>query len=193
MAKTKKTIGTKNPVYTRERTTMTDAERVDNQPYDIDVIPEPEVPSKVSRLTNYVVVGALILTALSLGILFKWATASEEVLQIKNAPFPVRTIREHTTPNGVVIMNVNFCKTSDVKGTVRTSFISSSREIFLPVRPEPGPKQCLETEVPVVIPKDIPADTYKIKFRVTYDLNPLKKNVINEFESKEFVVETASQ
>jgi hypothetical protein len=87
-------------------------------------------------------------------------------------------------------MTVNLCKNTDAVGKVRTSFVSQSREIFLPVSDEKLPKGCLNNqEVPVLIPKDLPPDTYKVTFRVTYDLNPVKKSVVNEFESRSFVVD----
>lgn len=183
----------KKTTVTRKRVAMTDTERVKNQPYDIDVIPETERPSTRSKLANWVVVGALVLIALSLGIFFKWASADENVLVVKNAPFPVRTIREHPTGGGVVFLNVNVCKNSDIVGQNRMSFISPSREVFLPIAEEGLPKGCLDREIPIVIPKDLPPDTYRVKFRVTYNLNPLKQGIVDEFESKEFIVDPITQ
>lgn len=193
MAKTEQTVGTAEPKYKRQRSAMTPEDRVNNQPYDIDVIPEPAHPPKSTKVINYIIVAALLLVALSLGLLFKWALADENVLRVNNSPFPVRTIREHPTASGVVILNVDLCKNTNAVGQTRTSFVSSSREIFLPVQEEKLPKGCLKQEIPVLLPKDIIPDTYKIKFRVTYDLNPLKKGIVDEFESKEFVVDPVTQ
>lgn len=193
MAKTKKTIGTKEPVYKRELVAMTPEDRVNNQPYDIDPIPEPTHPTKTSKIVNWLVVAALVVIAIGIGIILKWATANENVLEVKNAPFPVRTIREHPTAGGVVLLNVDVCKNTDVEGKVRVSFLSESREVFLPLSDEALPKGCLQREIPVLIPKDITPGTYKVKFRVTYDLNPLKKGIVDEFESKEFIVDPVSQ
>lgn len=167
----------------------TDERRKQRERVVLDPIPEPPHQTGRSKLANWIVVGALVLIALSLGVFFKWATANENVLEVKNSPFPVRTIREHPTASGVVILNINVCKNSDVVGQTRVSFVSSSREIFLPMSEEKLPKGCLDQEIPILIPKEMPADTYKIKFRVTYDLNPLKKNITDEFESKEFIVD----
>lgn len=165
----------------------------DYHPNGIDPIPEQEEQSTKSKVVNWVVVGALLLIALSIGVFFKWATANENVLVVKNAPFPVRTIRDHPTGGGVVFLNVNVCKNSDIEGQTRMSFVSPSREVFLPVQPERLPKGCLDREIPIIIPKDLTPDTYVIKFVVTYNLNPLKQGITDEFESKEFVVDPITQ
>lgn len=159
------------------------------QPDNLDIIPEPTHPSVRSKIVNRLVVVALIVVALGLGVILKWSFVDENILEVKNSPFPVRTIREHPTANGVVLLNVDMCKYTDIEGSVRTSFVSDSREIFLPLSRENIPKGCFNREIPVIIPKDIVADTYKIKFRVTYDLNPLKREISDQFESKEFVVD----
>lgn len=174
MTKAKKTVGLKTPVYKRERVAMTDAYRVNNQPYDIDVIQEPAKQSKKSKLVTWLVGAALVVIAISLGIFFKWASVDQHVLVVRNSPFPVRTIREHPTANGVVILNVDICKNTDTVGQVRTSFVSRTREVFAPLAEEKLPKGCLDEEVPVLIPEDLPAGTYKVKFRATYDLNLLR-------------------
>lgn len=135
---------------------------------------------------------ALALSAIAVGILIYWASANTKVLDIHNAPFPVRTIREHPTAGGVIILKVDYCKTRDINGSLRMSFVSPSREIFLPVTTERGPKGCNKTEVPILVPKEIPADTYRIKFRVTYNINPLKGNIVQEFESQPVVVDESN-
>lgn len=193
MGKAKKTIGTEKPVYKRERVAMTDADRVNNQPYDIDVIPEPEHPSTRSKVANYLVIGALAVIAIALGILLYWASASEQILEVKNEPFPVRTIREHPTAGGVVFIKVDLCKNTDIEGKTRISFVSKSREIFLPQSHEEMDEGCFVREIPILLPLDIPADTYKVKFRLEYKLNPLKQQVVDEFESKEFAVDPVTR
>lgn len=160
------------------------------QPNGIDAIPEPTHPKKSTKVANYVAVVSLVLVALALALFMKWSFASEDVLKVNNSPFPVRTIRQHAETGGVVILTVDLCKNTAVEGMTRTSFVSETREIFLPVAPEKLPKGCLKNqEVPILVPKDLPADTYKIKFRATYDLNPLKKGIVSEFESKSFQID----
>lgn len=80
-----------------------------------------------------------------------------------------------------------------MEGKARISFVSKSREIFLPQSNEEMDKGCFVREVPVLLPLDIPADTYKVKFRVEHKLNPLKQRVVDEFESKEFVVDPVTR
>lgn len=141
-----------------------------------------------NRLMNYVNYVILIILALATGLFLYWSFQSEDVLQVKNDPFPVRTIREHPTADGVVILKVDFCKKTSAIGKVQTSFVSQSRAIPLPVGEDRGPKGCSEVEVPVLIPHDTPGDTYKVKFRAEYQINPLKTTTI-EFESQPFIVD----
>lgn len=146
---------------------------------------------KITRHKIVVWVIFIALAASFLGIvrMLSWAFQPDNILEIHNAPFPVRTVRPHATADGVIILKVDYCKTRSIKGTTRTSFVSKSREVLLPLQDENGPKTCQNIEVPILIPKDLTADTYKVKFRVTYNLNPLKKNIVKEFESQEFIVD----
>lgn len=154
---------------------------------------EHEGPTKKDKFLSKFALGALLLTAVVIVLMFFWATDNSKVLDIKNAPFPTRTIREHPTAGGVVILDVDYCKNRNIEGDLRMSFVSASREIFLPMTKEKGPKGCTKTEFPVLIPKEIPADTYKIKFRVDYDLNPLKQNVREEFETQPIVIDESAE
>jgi len=135
---------------------------------------------------------ALAVAALCVATLLFWGAQSTTILDIHNAPFPTRTIREHPTAGGVIILDTDYCKTRNLDGDLRVSFVSASREIFLPITKERGAVGCHKSEIPVLIPKDIPADTYKIKFRVTYDVNPLKRNITQEFESQPVVVDESA-
>jgi hypothetical protein len=161
------------------------------RPRDIDKPQEIEQPNNTTKFLNWLVGGALVVVAIGLAIILDWSFANENVLVVKNSPFPVRTIREHPEANGVVILNVDYCKNVDIKGRIRTSFVSETREVFLPLSDENIPKGCETREIPVLIPKDITPDTYKIKFRATYDINPLKRGIVSEFETQEFVVDPA--
>lgn len=175
----------------------TDKERLDSnsppRPDDIDAIPEPEVVPVRSKIINYIVAGALAVVSVALGILLYWASASDKIITVNNEPFPVRTIREHPTAGGVVFIKVDLCKATDVEGDLRTSFISTAREVFLPLSREQLEKGCFVREIPVLIPNDLPAGTYKVKFSIKYNLNPLKQGVFDEFESKEFEVGPITQ
>lgn len=175
----------------------TDKERLDSnsppRPEDIDAITEPEVVPVRSKIINYIVAGALAVVAVALGIFFYWASAGEKIITVNNEPFPVRTIREHPTAGGVVFIKVDLCKATDIEGELRTSFISTAREVFLPVSSERLEKGCFVREIPVLIPNDLPAGTYKVKFSIKYNLNPLKQGVVDEFESRGFRVGPVTQ
>jgi hypothetical protein len=160
------------------------------QPEGLDVIPVASHPTKTSKIMNKVAVVALVIIAIGIGLFLKWSYQSENVLQVKNEPFPVRTIRNHPTAGGVVILTVDYCKLQEAKGDLRISFVSPSREVFLPLAEEDGPVGCFKTEFPVLIPRDIPADEYRIKFRVlNYKLNPLKTAVDDSFQSQSVIID----
>jgi hypothetical protein len=131
---------------------------------------------------------SMAILALGMLRLVTWALQPSDVLVIKNSPFPTRTIREHPTANGVVFLQIDYCKKVQAEGRVRTSFVSDSREVFLPIAYDNQAPTCQNTEIPVKLPKDLPPDSYKVKYRVEYKVNPLKQREIEEFESKEFEV-----
>jgi hypothetical protein len=156
-------------------------------------ITEPSVldESPVTRgkkVVNWIVVACLFIIAIGIGIFLRWSFQSEQVLQVNNEPFPIRSVAPVIQGGDVVILNVDFCKNQAVNGQLRISFVSSTREVFLPISNETGEKRCQQTEFPLIVPKDIPNDTYRVKFRATYELNPLKKGIVEEFESKPFKV-----
>lgn len=160
-----------------------------NRPTDMPPILKMEHPGAGTRAINKLVIVAMLVLAGAIGVLLYWSFESEKVLEIHNSPFPVRTIRKHPTAGGVIILKVDYCKVKDVDGELRVSYVSESREIFLPLSKERGPVTCADTEVPILIPNDLPPDTYKIKFRAIYNINPLKRNVISEFESRKVEVD----
>jgi hypothetical protein len=134
----------------------------------------------------------LALIALSLAVLLYWLVSPSDVLEVKNAPVPVRTIREHPTAAGVVILKIDYCKKLSSSGDVRISFVSSSREIFLPRSRDRQAPVCEIREVPIIIPEDISQGEYHVHFRATYRVNPLKQTV-EEFDSQPFeIVDTTN-
>lgn len=153
------------------------------------VIIEPGHQSKATKVFNRLILLSLAVIGISLFIILGWALESENPLVVNNSPFPTRSVRENAEANGVIILNVDFCKNTNKKGEIRASFVSKSREIFLPVNKESLEKGCKKEELPVLIPKDLPADDYKLKFIVRYYLNPLKRSVPVNFESQKFHVD----
>lgn len=149
-----------------------------------------EIPSKATRVINKLVFIAMALVAGLIALFLFWAFQPSDVLVVKNTPVPVRTIREHPTADGVVILNVDYCKKIKAIGRSRVSFISPSREIFLPIGEERQDPTCGQKEIPILIPHELPSGKYKVRFRIEYKINPVR-TVFEDFDSLEFeVVET---
>jgi hypothetical protein len=163
-------------------------------PQLLEAIPEPVHPTKTMRAMTWVVVGMLIAIAFGLFIILRWSFQDIDVLEIHNNPFPARIVNDTTgQTGGIVFLRADYCKNANITGDLRMSYVSSSREVFLPPTKEQLPKGCDSREVPVVIPKELPKDTYRIKFRATYDVNPLKTGEVVNFESQPFTVGSNSQ
>lgn len=172
----------------QQRIKMTDKERKENQPYDIDVIPELSHPTKTTRVVNKLVAGALVLIMVFVGIFLYWTLEDTDILVVNNAPFPARTLQENIENPGIVLLNVDYCKSKDITGRLRMSFVSQYQEILLPIVEESGPVACTRRDLPVLLPKNIPSGTYHIHFNVRYDVNPLKRGIVNDFDSQDFEV-----
>lgn len=151
--------------------------------------PDPPKESKKSRTINRVIFLALVAIAVALAIMFYWATATDKPITLNQEPFPTRTIRDHPTAGGVVFLTTDYCKSTTAVGELRVSFESKTREVFLPLAKEASKKGCHVEELAVLIPKDIEPDTYKVKLRLTYDLNPLKQGITQIFYSYPVIID----
>lgn len=151
---------------------------------------EPPHASNRAKFTNKLAIVALLIIAVGVGIFLKWEYANETVLKVNNNPFPTRVISEGS--DAAIVLSIDVCKQQTTTGTLRISYVSKSREIFLPVTPERSPKGCNKQDFPILVPKDLPADTYQIKFHAVYNLNPVKNNVVEDFLSQPVVINTAT-
>lgn len=142
---------------------------------------------KAINALSYLALGAGFVLVLLVGF---WAISNDDPLTMQDRPLEVRTIREYPTADGVVILTAEYCKNVEARGRVRTSFVSQSREVFLPVSTESSDPGCYKQQVPVVIPHDIPPGEYKVKFSVQYQVNPIKR-VTEEFVSEPFDIVAA--
>jgi hypothetical protein len=147
---------------------------------------EPTPISPRSKLANTFIFGALIVIALAVGLFLKWVYQSPVVVKINNSPFPTRLITQGG--DSAIVLTADYCKLQAVDGMTRTSFVSKSREIFLPASPERGPKICQKIDIPILIPRGLPADTYVIRFQSTYNLNPIQSNVLEDFSSQPIMI-----
>lgn len=146
-------------------------------------------PTRTTKIANKIIYGALVVVALSIALVLSWSFQSENVVKVNNEPFPTRTIREHPTAGGVVILTLDYCKLQEAEGNLIISFVSPSSVYFLPERAERSEVGCTIYDYPVLIPENVPPGEYTIKFRIEYDLNPLKKGIIDEFESRPVIVD----
>jgi hypothetical protein len=171
----------------KKRIQMTEASRVKNQPYDVDVIPGPTHPTRATRISNRIAMVALVLVAMALSVLLMWAVEDGDILAINNNPFPSRVVPDPTgRTGGIVFLTVDYCKKSNATGTIRMSYVNKSYEVFLPIAKEQIQKGCEKREMPVVVPRGLLEGQYKIKFHVAYDINPLKQSAVTDFESQPF-------
>ena len=155
------------------------------RPFDVDRIPEPTHPTKSTKLANKFFAVALLTIAIAVGFFLYWSLQPTDVLEVKNSPFPARVEPDPSgRTGGTIYLKINYCKNTDLHGEVRTSFLSESREQFSPIVTEKIKRGCANTEFPVIIPTNLSEDVYIIKFRATYDVNPLKKNIDILFESQ---------
>jgi hypothetical protein len=145
-----------------------------------------EKQTKNQNILKWLAYGAVAFLALVTALFLYWLYQPSNVLELKETPVPVRTVPPNGD-NGIVILHVKYCKNVEVDGRVRISFVSKSREVFLPVSTDRQPARCLDNELPILIPSELPADTYKIHFRVDYQVNPIKNQLV-EFDSKPFEV-----
>lgn len=143
-----------------------------------------EMQSTGSRIWAWMAGVSILLIAFGVGVLLFWAFANENVLEVKNSPFPTRVIAN--TTDRYIVLDTEYCKNSGIQGKLRMSFVSDTQEVFLPVVDEKLPKGCSENSIPIAIPKSLQAGNYIVKFRATYNINPLKQNITTEFESRKF-------
>lgn len=159
------------------------------QKKDIVSTQEMPHPTKTIKAINYIVAGILIAIGIALSVFIRWSVQSVTPLDIKNSPFPARIVNDPTgKTGGIVFLTASYCKNTHDKGEVHMSYVSASREVPIPNSVEDLPLGCKTTDIPVVIPLDLTKDQYKIKFYVTYYINPIKKNVVIDFESQKFTV-----
>lgn len=117
-----------------------------------------------------------------------WSFQSSEVLQIKNSPVPVKTVTGVPESKGIIFMKIDYCKKIKATGEVRVSFVGKSVERFLPKSIDKQDPTCKVVDLPILIPVDLPPGNYHVHFRTSYDINPIKQDIITEFDSKDFEV-----
>lgn len=130
----------------------------------------------------YLLLGSLAALA---GLFTYWAYQPSDVFKTSG---PLFVVPATNMAGGLAKITVSYCKSTSVPGIARTSYVSSSNEVFQPTTIERSPKGCADNvEIPVVIPKDLVPDTYFIRFKITYRVNPIK-TVVEEVDTEKFNV-----
>lgn len=140
---------------------------------------------KSTLVSRYIIYIGLLALSISVGVVLYWLYAPTKVLHIHNAPFPVRPTTQKA--DALVFLDAEYCKLLPVTGTVRRSLVSSTVRIMLPLQKDNSPEGCVNSQVPVLIPKQIVPDTYTVHIEVTYQVNPLKQ-MTETIDSQPFVV-----
>lgn len=143
---------------------------------------------KVKELARTWIYRAIMLlfgiAAVMVMILVYWRVAPYDVLQI-HGKIPVRP----TTLNqgDALIQTFNYCKTMESTGIIERQLVSTTRVIILPTQRDEGHKFCGTIDVPLVLPNPMASDTYRVHYKITYDVNPVRSQEI-EFYTEPFTV-----
>jgi isopentenyl phosphate kinase len=127
------------------------------------------------HLTQILTYATLSVMAVGGSLYLYWSFQSTKVLDIKNAPVPVRP--QEINPEATVILHYNYCKRSDVHGVVTGAIVSSSTKILLPDADEITPRTCKEFDVPVIIPGQTTDGVYHLEYTATLSQSTLSKTV----------------
>ena len=159
-----------------------------DRPCDLDKPVEFELPGRKVRWMNKFAIVALVIIAIGIGIFLKWSFQTEQPLVVKNSPFPTRSVPPTPDKSDVLVLDIDYCKNTSKQGVVRTSYVSESREIFMPEVTEQYAEGCKSENIPILIPSNLPDGTYHIHFSIAYNINPLKQNVVVTFQSQKFEI-----
>lgn len=139
--------------------------------------------NKILMPLSFIVVVLGVLMA----ILFSfWSLYPYDVFEIKKLPVPV-TEPENIKSGRLIFLDIDFCKYMDVEGKVERFLVSEREVIALPSYTDGAPKGCQEAQVPILLPYTILAQEFRITYKATYQVNPIR-TVVEEFETKSFVI-----
>lgn len=125
------------------------------------------------NLLKYVSYATIIAAFVAVVTFIVWSVQSPDVLTVNNNPLPVRP--PQNTAGNVEYVHLNYCKKIDVEGTVALRMVGKKSVIRLPFSSrDRSPAQCLNTEIPIVIPTYAVDDTYYFEFDIEYRINPIK-------------------
>jgi len=128
----------------------------------------------------------LLLAVIVLSISLFWALTPTNTLEIKNNPVPVEKAKVN---NGdVQIVDISYCKNSNIKGYVTWQLISSRNVIVLPPYQDMTVEGCnSDLRAPLILPYVVYTDQYYFHWTITYQVNPLRATT-TEFNSQKFIL-----
>ena len=162
-----------------------------NKQLQVKAIPEKQIeveekPNVVGKITYIFSMLAIIIAIFTAGVFIWWTTIPTKTLIIKNNPVPVEKAK--IKAEDVQIIDIDYCKNSDIKGAVDWSLVSDKQIILLPPYTDTTMKGCSNNlRAPVLLPPIKFSDTYHFHYVVTYQVNPVKTETVI-FNSKPFQI-----
>lgn len=127
---------------------------------------------KQNKILKWLGYTSLFIIAVGIGLVLYWLNAPEDVLHL-NKPIVVQP--PTTSAESTVYMDFDYCKTQAVSGTFSRRIFSDRQEVLNQTGvPENTPSGCVHVQQPLLLPRTIEAGTYRVKYVINYQLNPLK-------------------
>lgn len=141
------------------------------------------------RLAYLVIASISIVVFYIAYLVVTWSYQSDNVIDIKQ---PIEVKGEPVAKDSIVILKIDYCKRIDTKGVVERKLVSDRAEYLFPTTKDATEAECGKIEAPTllpVLPVGATPGVYHIEYIVTYDINPLKTGIVEEFKTEEFKVE----
>lgn len=154
------------------------------EPPKIAPTPRPTTSQRVLRYVLYSIVALAVGVA---SLFLYWLVQSGSVLDVKNSPFPIRP--PVVSQDDIIWVKANYCKNANISGAILVRLIGKRSIIRLPYDNENQGIGCVNREVPIPIPEYATDDVYYIQFDITYQINPIKTQMVT-MRSQEFTVKS---
>lgn len=128
------------------------------------------------RVWSWTAYLALLLAAIVVGTAIYWLNQPEEVIHL-NSPI---TIQPPEAPvESKVYVGLDYCKLQSADGIFSRRIVSDRQEIINQTGiPEHSKSGCVKSQQELLLPKQAEAGTYRIKYVINYQLNPLKSVMV---------------
>lgn len=142
--------------------------------------------SKKEKTYNIVALLSLAISFVALVTFIFWKTYPYRPLEINNHPYPVLT--KEVKQGDVLIFEMNYCKHTDLKGTISRRFIDGLVYVTtnIDAHNETG---CRKQIISEEIPHNLPAGEYVMDFYYTYQMNPVREITVHAHTQKFIVID----